>query len=298
MIRLDRDPSFVPMCPHVSPMFWGHIIVIDKQIPHSVPIFPMNSEHTPPRFPKAPCNCALSSKAKRRSNIRLFSQVGMGQQDGETGDKVLLYEGNRLNKPKSVADVSPKKVGTHGDKAHTFLGTCAPTREGCVDMTPRTATLPATDRRMWRKLLRRCHPDAGGDHELCIWAQELREILAKSILTQTPPGAPPTDERPRVPFVAPHDFEELTRTALRYACQNAGSVYGELLSMLVDCHSLPTMWFEEQRGASYRRLAAIGHRVGTNLEERREWYALADSIPLSDRHAGHILSRLKGKAAA
>jgi hypothetical protein len=27
------------------------------------------------------------------------------------------------------------------------------------------------------------------------------------------------------------------------------------------------------------------------------WYRIAETIPLSQRHAGHILSRLKGQAA-
>lgn len=40
---------------------------------------------------------------------------------------------------------------------------------------PRTPTLPPTARVMWRKLLARAHPDAGGDHELFIFFEELAE---------------------------------------------------------------------------------------------------------------------------
>ena len=32
-------------------------------------------------------------------------------------------------------------------------------------MSPRTPTLPPTDRNMWRRLVARTHPDAGGDHD-------------------------------------------------------------------------------------------------------------------------------------
>jgi hypothetical protein len=32
-------------------------------------------------------------------------------------------------------------------------------------------------------------------------------------------------------------------------------------------------------------------------KERSGWYRCAESIPLSDRHAGHILSKLKKQAA-
>lgn len=34
---------------------------------------------------------------------------------------------------------------------------------------------PPDDHRMWRLLLARCHPDAGGSEELFKWAQELKE---------------------------------------------------------------------------------------------------------------------------
>lgn len=37
----------------------------------------------------------------------------------------------------------------------------------------RTPTLPPTEPAMWRKLLARAHPDAGGDHELFIWVCNL-----------------------------------------------------------------------------------------------------------------------------
>jgi hypothetical protein len=167
-------------------------------------------------------------------------------------------------------------------------------------------TKPPDDKIMWKRLKARVHPDAGESYEDFIWVSHLEEVVcsgfsepARTSPSPQPhrPEPPPTDDRPRVPFITPHDFEELTRTALRYAHQNAGTVYSDLLLLLTDCHSLSRMRFEEQRGASYRRFAAIGHRVGMDLEERREWYSLAESIPLSDRHAGHILSKLKRQAA-
>lgn len=167
-----------------------------------------------------------------------------------------------------------------------------------------TLTRPPDDRAMWRKLLAKTHPDTNGDHELFIWTSNVKELVCSDLSEVKPispppqspqPEPPPADDCPRVPFVPGHDFEELTNHALRIAHSNEHSVYSYLLSLLADCRSLSRMAFEEQRGASYRRLAAIGHRIGMDLEERREWYSLADSIPLSDRHAGHILSRLKGR---
>jgi hypothetical protein len=43
-------------------------------------------------------------------------------------------------------------------------------------------------------------------------------------------------------------------------------------------------------------LAYIGHLLGMSMNERIEWYRIAESIPLCDRHAGHIIKRLKGAA--
>jgi hypothetical protein len=94
-----------------------------------------------------------------------------------------------------------------------------------------------------------------------------------------------------------HDFEVLTNDALREARRNERNVYGYLLSLLSNCRSLPHMRFEEQRGATYGQLAAIVHRVSMDLEEGEEWDSLAESIPLSDRHAGYILRKLKRRAA-
>src|SRR5829696_2161929 len=36
---------------------------------------------------------------------------------------------------------------------------------------------PPTDRAMWRRLLARVHPDAGGDDELFVWAKSLEELV-------------------------------------------------------------------------------------------------------------------------
>jgi hypothetical protein len=36
--------------------------------------------------------------------------------------------------------------------------------------------------------------------------------------------------------------------------------------------------------------------VGMDTAARSRWYRIAESIPLSDRHAGHIIKRLKEAA--
>jgi hypothetical protein len=75
--------------------------------------------------------------------------------------------------------------------------------------------------------------------------------------------------------------------------------YGYLLRQVADCEPAEDEPLRDQqrRGASFKSLAAIGHRVGMTKAERVQWYRIAEAIPLSQRHAGHILSRLKRRAA-
>lgn len=50
---------------------------------------------------------------------------------------------------------------------------------------------PSEDRQMWRLLLARLHPDAGGDHDLFAFACAIREELSAGI--RTTPGVGPGD---------------------------------------------------------------------------------------------------------
>jgi hypothetical protein len=164
---------------------------------------------------------------------------------------------------------------------------------------------------MWRRLVARTHPDAGGDHELFIWTGVVKDAVCGGQLQIAPKPEPrnnpsrrreasthrPThaDDKPRIPYPADADFEELTRVALRLADDN--NAYGGVLSLLADCYPLDHLAYEQERGASYKRLAAIAHTWGMSKAERAGWYRVAEAIPLSDRHAGHILSKLKRQAA-
>jgi hypothetical protein len=163
----------------------------------------------------------------------------------------------------------------------------------------RTVTLPPTDKTMWRKARARAHPDAGGDHELFIWLGSVEDLVCSGGQRRAP-DQPPSyqasrEEPTRVPYATDTDFEEATRTALRMS--SLGMPYGRLLSLLADCRPLDHLAHEQARGASYKRLAAIGHAWGMTKRERVGWYRVAEDIPLSDRHAGHILSRLKRRTA-
>jgi hypothetical protein len=174
----------------------------------------------------------------------------------------------------------------------------------------RTLTLPITDRSMWRRLVGRAHPDAGGDHDLFIWTAAMRDVICGGDLRTEIPRREHQDDTSRgregstsgtasrVPFDCYADFAVLTDRAVSMAEAVAGP-YAYLLRQVADCYpaSGGPLYDQQRCGATYKSLAAIGHTVGMSKTERVQWYRIAEAIPLSQRHAGHILSRLKRRAA-
>ena len=168
---------------------------------------------------------------------------------------------------------------------------------------PRTPTLPGHDPVMWRKLLARAPPDAGGDHELFIWARIFHDVVCARVREDPPPRAAqsstPREGLARVPFDEAFEkaqsFADLTRQAVALA-NTVDAAFARLLLSLEDCEAEDEdspLHAQQQLGATYKTLAAIGHAAGMNGAERAHWYKLAEQIPLSQRHAGHILTKLK-----
>jgi hypothetical protein len=174
----------------------------------------------------------------------------------------------------------------------------------------RTPTRPITDRSMWRRLLLRAHPDAGGTHELFIWTVVTREAIYGGELVSEIPRRECRERSSQrretstssagecVPFDKNALLQVLTDRALAMA-DAVAEPYGYLLRQVADCYPADGGPLHDQlrRGASYKSLAAIGHIAGMTKAERVQWYRIAEAIPLSQRHAGHILSRLKRRAA-
>lgn len=170
----------------------------------------------------------------------------------------------------------------------------------------RTPTLPPNDKTMWRKLVSRAHPDAGGDHDLFIWTMATREAICSGRLGAEIPRRDPGDvqqdqgqrDPDRVPFDPFASFEALTDRAVAMS-EAVAEPYGLLLRGVADCYPATEgpLYDQQRRGATYKQLAAIGHRVGMSRAERTQWYRIAETVPLSQRHAGHILARLKRRAA-
>jgi hypothetical protein len=44
-------------------------------------------------------------------------------------------------------------------------------------------------------------------------------------------------------------------------------------------------------------LALIAHLAGMSTAQRTRWYRIAESMPMSQRHAGHLISELQQRAA-
>jgi hypothetical protein len=170
----------------------------------------------------------------------------------------------------------------------------------------RTPTLPHDDRGMWRLLVGRSHPDTGGDHELFIWTVATRDAICGGEIPMHERREQPSRWREtstsgpadRVAFDQVADFKVLTDRAVSMAVA-VDKPYSYLLRQVADCYSADggPLHDQQYRGATYKTLAAIGHQVGMTKPERVQWYRIAETIPLSQRHAGHILSRLKGQAA-
>ncbi len=175
-------------------------------------------------------------------------------------------------------------------------------------MSPCTeAPAPLNDSKMWRRLKARLHPDAGGSEALFVFATAVEESLGEGggrSCSDCRRGSRREEPEPRivhedgrVPFPASADFAALTTRALEVA-EEVGGVVTIPLKQLRNCQAMPHLDHEQRRGASYKQLAAIGHIVGMSKRERGEWYRLAESIPLSQRHAGHIIAAAKKAGAA
>jgi hypothetical protein len=153
---------------------------------------------------------------------------------------------------------------------------------------------------MWKRLLKRCHPDAGGDAELFVWCRELQSHVSGDHIEQVPPCArrdPPrhTSTGDRIPFEPAPPFGVLTDRALD-AALDVGEPYADLLGLLWDCVEVrpdkPILWRQQQEGATYKSLAALAYRANMSKYERIQWYRISESIPLTQRHVGHMLSKV------
>ena len=168
------------------------------------------------------------------------------------------------------------------------------------------ASPPFDDRGMWRCLVGRSHSDAGGEHELLIWTVATRDAICGGEIPRREGREQPIRRRETsttsagecARFEQLSDFEVLSDRALSMA-ESVAEPFGLLLSQVVDCYAVfeGPLYDPQRRGATYPSLAAIGLQVGMTKPKRVQRYRVAESIPLFQRHASHIMSRLIGQAA-
>jgi hypothetical protein len=160
------------------------------------------------------------------------------------------------------------------------------------------------DPAMWRKLLSSVQRNENGG--LYEWVRGLHRYVAgdepedeRSTTERRQPPQHHTDSE-RVPYKAAFEFgsfENLTRHCLLSA-EKVSEPYASLLRKLEDCYpGAPNdhqLQRQQKQGATYRQLAYIGRLSGMDKRQRARWYRIAEGIPLSQRHAGHIIARMDG----
>ena len=157
---------------------------------------------------------------------------------------------------------------------------------------------------MWRKVLGRLHPDAGGSEELFVFGQAVRESVQVALPSAAParpepppPPAPPRRrDRSRIDFETDLPFEVLTARALELA-PTFREPYPAIFRLLAGCPPLgewPEHLADEARaGADYKRLALAGRTLGLDGRGRGGFYKAAAEVPLSDLHARYLLDALQ-----
>src|SRR5215210_2238721 len=86
-------------------------------------------------------------------------------------------------------------------------------------------------------------------------------------------------------------FDKATERALHDYENGRVVKYKEPLGFLYEA-KYPTNSAAAMKGATYKSLAYIAHRMNISGKDRQSWYELARGIPLSQAHVGLIIARL------
>ena len=171
-----------------------------------------------------------------------------------------------------------------------------------VSMSKLVAPQP-DDRTLWKRLLARVHPDAGGSDDLFTWATKVRESLC--VCTQEEECRPSDRSSTRetyAPERIPYDSDlgyvdehiMLTMRATSIGAREP-EPFASILALLLDCPSQShgRIALRQLKGATYKQLAYISHLSGLDNRERSIWYEICRVVPLSEQHAHHLIARLK-----
>ena len=146
----------------------------------------------------------------RRRRIARLAEAGVVHYD-EPADAVRLRDGwlealdreRTMSGEKRTENLDRAEYDRQREARLLFLGGTEDSETGAVARIAPPA--PPTDRRFWRLLLARAHPDHGGSEDLFVWCQNLREHVAGDCIEPTsatpherhrdPPPHPQAGER-------------------------------------------------------------------------------------------------------
>lgn len=118
------------------------------------------------------------------------------------------------------------------------------------------------DKGMWRQLLARCHPDSGGNHDLFLWASDLKDTLFG------------TTFKPKA-LVFPEPYVSILQLASDV--KEGGSPASDKQLMLIFYRAGFTDMKEWKRIAREYNLSndearvIINHLLGINMENVKSW---------------------------
>lgn len=132
------------------------------------------------------------------------------------------------------------------------------------------------DRRMWRKLLAKVHPDAGGEHELFIWADQVREHCAESpAKTQKKTYSPPRSHNP-----------------VREFMDGLQVVYQRPFDVLANKWMTSGNLGASTEEATKPQVAKIAHLCGMSDKHRYGFYGVCEEFGLTKQQASWVIEEL------
>jgi hypothetical protein len=94
----------------------------------------------------------------------------------------------------------------------------------------------------------------------------------------------------RIPLTRPVDFNQVTDAALNLD-RAYPAIHLQALKLLEGIRYWPDSPGQD-KGATYKQLALIAHKLGMTYGQRIGWYRICERLQLRQDHAGYIIKQL------